>query len=138
MYYILAYEYIISLIYKHKNAEIRSTSMLLAYLLLSLNIYSFLIWIELKFDLINVSSIWRPTSFAKAPLGFIVGALLFCLVYFIRKTSLKKHQNIEKKELFRRVIMGFKNFRLIAIVYLIFSLLFFIWSFITLVQLTSK
>lgn len=138
MKYLLGYEYILRLIYKHRNSETRSMSMVLAYLLLFLNIHSILIWTELEFDIIMVSSFWRPSAFPKAPLGSVIGILLYVLISYKRQYALKNLSNIERINQFRQIIFKFNGFRKPAFVYLVITLLGFGWSVITLSQLIHR
>jgi hypothetical protein len=135
MKYLLFYEYLISLIYKHRNEETRSMSLLLAYLLLFLNSHSLLIWLELRFNIVSVSQFWRPTSGIKAPIGFLLGILLYIIIHFIRRFTLTKYSKIQRVKLFRQMIRRFGTFKKVAVLYIIITLLIMLWSIITLTVL---
>lgn len=121
----LDYLFVVKTIYRKKSRENNINANVLSFLLLSFNLHSIILILELGFDFnFGLSNFWKPSSYSKVGYGYLLGAIgiVICygVIYLLGIRYVK-----EKTGIFRQVIHS-KKPRLFSIIYLIFSILFFV------------
>lgn len=130
----LAYIHFIKVLYRRKSADNTSNAFVLGLLLLAFNFHSLVVINEISTNMnIGLIDFWKPSSVPKVGLGYLWG-FVFSAIYMIMVQILRN--SIPKKIRIQilKAIVVHKKHKALALLYLIFSVLMFLMTFVILVS----
>jgi len=123
------YFYFISLIYKRKNRYAKDTAYILAAALFTINLFSVFTIIDTKLEFGFISRMFQTGQMPKSVIGYFLGVIIYIPIHLFFYAQLEKLPKHKKNQMFRGVIEQLKDKRGYALMYLVLSIITFLYCF---------
>jgi hypothetical protein len=125
----IGYFYFISLIYKRKNRYAKDTAYILAASLFTINLFSVFTIIDTKLEFGFISRMFQTWQMPKSVIGYFLGVIIYIPIHLFFHAQLDKLPRHKKNQMFRGVIEQLKDKRGFALMYLVASIIAFLYCF---------